>query len=158
VKTLKSNPVLLGLTTGLVVLSVALSVMAYQNFWFWRLWWFDNVLHFISGATAGLVFLLIYFTVARQEGRHITPTWTEVILAVTSSIFALGFIWELFEFSIDRYWAASIAVKQLAMIEIGFGDSIWDLVSDILGALVAARIFKSTFTESAISHINVSKD
>ncbi len=142
------NRVLLGLTAGLVVVSVTLSVMAYQNFWFWRLWWFDNVLHFISGATAGLLFLFVYFAVARQDGRHIVPTWTEVLLAATSSIFALGFIWELFEFSIDKYWAASIAVKQLQMIEIGFGDSIWDLVSDILGALVAARIFKSTFVET----------
>ncbi|MEK7136540.1 MAG: hypothetical protein AAB821_03045, partial [Patescibacteria group bacterium] len=129
-------------------ISVTLSVMAYQNFWFWRLWWFDNVLHFISAISAGLVFLLVYFIVARQDGQPISPTWTEVLLAATSSIFALGFIWELFEFSIDKYWAASVAVKQLAMIEIGFGDSIWDLISDIFGALVASRIFKSTYTET----------
>ena len=141
------NRVLLGLATGLAAVSIVLAVMAYQNFWFWRLWWFDNVLHFLSGATAGLVFLFVYFTIARVDGKKISPHWPEVILAAASSIFALGFIWELFEFSLDKYWAASIAVKQLQMIEIGFGDSIWDLVSDILGALVAARIFKSTFVE-----------
>lgn len=139
---------LLGLTAGLVIISVTLSVMAYQNFWFWRLWWFDNVLHFISGTAAGLVFLTVYFMVARHKGQPIAPNWSEVLLAAVTSIFALGFIWELFEFSIDRYWAASIAVKQLAMIEIGFGDSVFDLVADLLGALVAARIFKSVFTEN----------
>jgi len=129
------------ITTGLVTaVTVGLGLAAYHFFWFWHFWWFDVLLHLLAGLSIGLISLSVYVLVNRLKGDNLRDL--KYILSVTIIAVAVtGIIWELLEFQIDQSWATRISIKQLVVLQIGFWDTIGDLVWDLLGAVLAGLIF-----------------
>jgi len=94
-----------------------------------RVWWWDILLHGLSGITLGFIgFLILY--VLDKGGRIDT---SHFLIAVFSFCFAvaIGSIWEIFEFSMDQIFG-------LNMQKSGLADTMWDLIVDSLGALIAS--------------------
>lgn len=85
--------------------------------WYWTIWWFDMFMHFLGGIWVSLAFLWLFYTrFVTLIGKEKTFT---VFALVFFSVFAVAFLWEIFEFSIDTF----ITLKK---------QDIFDTLSDIL--------------------------
>jgi len=94
-----------------------------------KFWWWDLVLHGVSGLTMGFIGFLILFTLYSDRRLNLTP----FLLAIFSFAFALavGALWEIFEFTMDTVFGFSMQKN-------GLEDTMWDLIVDSNGALFAA--------------------
>lgn len=94
-----------------------------------RFWWWDIILHVGSGIALGFIGFLLLYSLYYTEKIRIQPA----LLALFSFSFALslGTLWEVFEFAIDSLFGMN-------MQKSGLVDTMWDLIVDAVGALVAA--------------------
>lgn len=95
-----------------------------------RLWWWDVMLHTMSGVILGFTgFALVYALNSEEKVKvDLSPVFV-VIFAFTFAL-ATGAVWEIFEFSMDSLFG-------LNMQKSGLTDTMWDLIVDSLGALYA---------------------
>ncbi len=102
-----------------------------------RFWWWDIALHSTSGFLLGIVgFLLVYvLNETENTGVHRSPA----SVAFFAFLFAVGVgsLWEIFEFSMDSFFGMNMQ-KPMFGDPSGLTDTMWDLIVDILGALIIA--------------------
>jgi hypothetical protein len=102
-----------------------------------RFWWWDIALHSGSGILLGIIgFLLVHVLNETEEiGVHMKPGF----VAFFAFLFAVGIgvLWEIFEFSMDSFFAMNMQ-KEMLGDPSGLTDTMWDLIVDTLGALVIA--------------------
>ncbi len=98
-----------------------------------RIWWWDIALHASSGLLLGLLgFLLVYIlNESRRVDIHMRPRF--VALFAFLFAVAVGAIWEIFEFAMDRLVGTNMQKPMLADPS-GLTDTMWDLIVDTLGA------------------------
>jgi uncharacterized membrane protein YjdF len=100
-----------------------------------RFWWWDLVLHAMSGFLLGIVgFLLVHLLNEAEEiGIHMKPGF----VAFFAFLFALGMgvLWELFEFAMDTFFGTNMQKAMLGDPS-GLTDTMLDLLVDAAGALV----------------------
>ena len=95
--------------------------------YYYRFWWFDELLHISSGILIGIVgFVIIYFFLYTNR-----VTANPLMVAVFSVSFSLaaGAIWEIFEFMMDLTFGFN-------MQKTGLMDTMTDLIVDFFGACV----------------------
>lgn len=99
-----------------------------------RFWWWDIVLHISSGLLLGIVgFLLVY--VLNEHERidlHMHPRFVALFAFVFAV--AVGVLWEIFEFGMDRIFGTNMQKPMLGDPS-GLTDTMWDLIVDTLGAM-----------------------
>lgn len=89
------------------------------------------MLHTSSGLNLGFVgFFALYFL---NHEKNIDMYLSPVFIALFAFAFALciGALWEIYEFSMD-------SILGLNMQKNGLVDTMWDLIADSLGGLIAA--------------------
>ncbi|NPE26861.1 hypothetical protein HNV12_02570 [Methanococcoides sp. SA1] len=96
-----------------------------------RFWWWDILLHGISAVGFGFVGFMILFILYKRGKVQARPMW----IAIFSFCFAvaIGAVWEIFEFGMD-------SVFGMNMQKSGLVDTMWDLVVNGTGALLASTI------------------
>jgi len=96
---------------------------------YYRFWWWDIMLHTLSGVIIGAIgFSLVYiFNTEENVAIKLSP----LFVAIFSFCFAtsMGALWEIYEFFMDSIFG-------LNMQKSGLVDTMWDLIVDALGALV----------------------
>ncbi|NNK77232.1 MAG: hypothetical protein HKP40_00835 [Litoreibacter sp.] len=94
-----------------------------------RVWWWDLALHGASAVGFGLFGFLFVFMLFEGD-RFAAPAGA---LAVISFCFAImvGSMWEIFEFTMDQVFG-------LHMQKSGLVDTMFDLIVNAFGALIAA--------------------
>lgn len=100
-----------------------------------KLWWWDILLHASSGLLLGIFgFLLVYVL---NENPRADLNLKSRFVAFFAFLFAVatGAIWEIFEFSVDQLFGATMQ-KPMAGDPSGLTDTMWDLIVDTLGALL----------------------
>ena len=92
-------------------------------------WWWDLLLHGGSALAFGFIGFIILYVLYRGKKINANP-W---VIAVFSFCFAIamGTVWEIFEFSMDQLFG-------FAMQRTGLIDTMWDLIIDCVGALIAS--------------------
>lgn len=104
-----------------------------------RIWWWDIALHTSSGLLLGIVgFLLVY--VLNESSRidlHMRPRF--VALFAFLFAVAVGAVWEIFEFSMDRIFGLRMQKPMLGDPS-GLTDTMWDLIVDTFGALAISGL------------------
>lgn len=99
-----------------------------QNF-YGLFWWWDTLLHTVSGVILSFAGFLILLTLYNQRRLEISA----FLLSLFSFCFALalGALWEIFEYTMDQSFG-------LSMQEDGLNDTMLDLIVDALGSLLTA--------------------
>jgi hypothetical protein len=117
--------VLVGMILAIAVVNAA---ALYWHLYFY-LRWFDIPMHFIGGLWTALFALSMYYRL--PLARHDWSPWFIGALGVASTMI-VGLGWELFEFNLDTIVGFS---------DRNHGDTLADLVMDLLGAIIAATVF-----------------
>jgi uncharacterized membrane protein YjdF len=102
---------------------------------YYKFWWWDLVLHTGSGFLLGIVGFIAVFALNRSEQlpRGMRPFFV-CVFAVTFAV-TLGVIWEIFEFTVDRFTDANMQSQETGVV-----DTMKDLIVDTLGAVVVAAM------------------
>jgi hypothetical protein len=112
---------------------------------YYTLFWWDDLLHALSGIIMGFIGFLFVYKVNYKFSMDISP----LLIAVFSFTFAvtLGVMWEILEFSADVFlgsahqkWDLHETEKLLGKIYQGSGlrDTMSDLIVDSIGALITS--------------------
>lgn len=97
-------------------------------------WWWDLMLHSISGVIIGIFAFSLVYLVSNE--KKVKIKLNPLFIAIFSLCFAIsvGVIWEIFEFSADAIFRTTM--------QLGHGDALvdtmWDLIADTLGALLVS--------------------
>jgi len=91
-----------------------------------KFWWWDVLLHTVSGIGFGFAGFIILYTLYTHQRVKASP----LLISVFSFCFAvaIGTVWEIYEFSMDSIFG-------LNMQKSGLVDTMWDLIVDSVGAL-----------------------
>ena len=118
-----SHILLVTILGALAATIAVLHVVALAFYFYWTLWWFDVLQHFLAGFW---IVLLTFWIVFRLRPSFISPfintPATFLILALIGA-FAVGLGWEIFEYTIQVYFAENYVF-----------DTISDLAMDVIGA------------------------
>jgi len=96
-----------------------------------KFWWWDIFLHAFSAIIFGFVgFTILYFMYSRRTIK--ANPWAIAIFSFSFAI-AIGVLWEIFEFSVDQ-------ILGFNMQKSGLVDTMWDLIVDTLGAILATSV------------------
>jgi len=112
--------------TYLLYTIVALHALALYFSWYWSIWWYDIVVHFLGGFWVGG--LALWFCFFRKSSNTTLGNLKVYIISILAVI-VIGVLWELFEFSLDTF-----VVFQTNNVL----DTISDLAADVAGALTAS--------------------
>ena len=95
-----------------------------------RFWWWDIMLHSLSGVIIGSIGFSLVYTLNQAS---VAINLSNVFVAIFSLSFALsiGALWEIYEFFMDSLFG-------LNMQKSGLVDTMWDLIVNALGALVVS--------------------
>ena len=100
-----------------------------------RIWWWDIALHTTSGLLLGIVgFLLVYLL---NKSEHVDIHLRPHFVALFAFVFAVavGALWEIFEFTMDRSFGTRMQKPMLGDAS-GLTDTMWDLIVDTIGAAI----------------------
>lgn len=96
-----------------------------------KFWWWDLMLHTFSGIILGFTgFLLVYILNKEERVQMYLSPFFMAFFAFTFAL-SVGALWEIFEFTMDNMFG-------LNMQKSGLVDTMWDLIVDSIGALIAA--------------------
>jgi len=100
-----------------------------------RFWWWDLVLHGTAGLLLGILgFMIVYIL---NENEHVDLHMRPSFLALFAFCFsqAIGALWEIFEFAMDRFLSLTMQKPMLGDPS-GLTDTMWDLQVNAVGAAV----------------------
>ena len=109
---------LLYTASGFMAVVAVLHIIALPFSLYWTYWWFDIVMHFLAGFSGGLFILWFFAPFSIYKSLFLTLGYLLVV----------GVAWEIFEFVFD------ITISQPTNY---WQDTIYDLINDTLGALLA---------------------
>jgi hypothetical protein len=116
---------------------------------YYHFWWWDIVLHTGSGFLLGIIGFLALFLLNQTDRlpTGIRPAFL-CFFGVTFAVF-LGVLWEIAEFAIDLWFPWT----NMQSRETGVGDTMLDLIVDLLGAIVVALMGWAYFKSGRYSFI-----
>ena len=99
----------------------------------WNFWWFDKIMHFMSGATVAMTvtLLCIYFDKFLHDKM-------KIILVCFIGVLIVGILWELFEL----YFGITSLSDGMAYYKDTGGDLLMDVVGGIAGALYSLKYIR----------------
>ena len=99
-----------------------------HSFYF-SIWWFDIMMHFLGGLLAALVFIRVLY-VGNWFGYDFRKH-TTFFINILGAVLVVGLAWELFE--------VFAGMTEITALDIR--DTIEDLIMDTLGAIVACGYY-----------------
>ena len=116
---------------GLVVLIFGSIFLGEVEGYYSTFWWWDLILHALTGVVVGLVGFLILLVLYRR--KHLIAAPGSIALFSFSLAAAIGGVWEIFEFGMDQFFG-------LNMQKSGLVDTMGDLIVNNIGALFSALV------------------
>lgn len=108
-------------------------------------WWWDDMLHGLSGVILGLIGLLAIYFFNSRHNMNLSPSFVAVF--VFCFAVSMGVVWEVYEFTIDVFFKGTMQQWNMGSGAIvmgksyqgmGLRDTMSDLIVACIGALVAA--------------------
>ncbi len=98
-----------------------------------RYWWWDSLLHAGAGFALGIIGFAIMYVLFKSN--KIKASASMIAFLAFCFAVAMGTLWEIFEFTMDTIFGLNM---QKTHIGTGVTDTMYDLIIDSLGALVAS--------------------
>lgn len=92
-------------------------------------WWWDIMLHTLSGIIIGMIGFLIVYILNSQKKIHLHLTPIFIAIITFSFAVSIGVIWEIFEYFMDIIFG-------LNMQRSGLVDTMGDLIVDSIGGII----------------------
>lgn len=92
-----------------------------------KFWWWDKVLHTLSGFLIGLLGFLIIYSLRFSQKVIMSPSMT-ILFSYTFSM-GIAAIWEIIEYTIDSFFGTN-------MQRSGLVDTMWDMIVASIGAIL----------------------
>ena len=110
-------------------------VAALINFWYWKFWWLDIIMHFSGGfwLAAVCIWLIANYQFPISQENFKNKKLASFII-IFSFVALIGIFWEFFEFGLDLI---SPTKKYVWAMQQGAVDTISDLFFDLIGGAVA---------------------
>jgi len=123
----------------LVIVLWIIHFLAMSFYFYWTVWWLDNVAHFLAGLAGGFIVIWFFFDSSLFCKRY--PTIFESILSAFTCVLIVGVMWEIFEYVNDLTQSIESYVL----------DTVHDLIADLSGAIFAGIIgTKEIFRKSTL--------
>lgn len=116
---------------GIIALVYGSLFLGEVNEYYTEFWWWDLLLHTFTGLIVGLVGFMIMFVLYKRKRIQGAPFF--IALFSFSLAAAIGGLWEIFEFTFDQLFG-------LNMQKSGLIDTMWDIIVNDIGALIASII------------------
>src|SRR3989344_2301894 len=110
------------LAFALILLLGALNYIAGLFYFYWTLFWFDYLMHFLAGLGGGFV---IVWLISKKNFQN-----KKIFLTVLISVMLVGVAWEIFEYIFDIAQSTENYVA----------DAFCDLLMDAFGAFVSVHL------------------
>lgn len=104
-----------------------------------RIWWWDLALHGTAGLLMGLLGFLIVHALNESASVQLKMRPSFVALFAFAFALAIGNIWEIFEYAMDRSFGLTMQ-KPTAEDPSGLTDSMQDLIVNLIGAAVVSLL------------------
>ena len=102
-----------------------------------RIWWWDLALHTTAGLLRGLLGFLIVFVLNQSPDVQLKMRSSFVALFAFTFALAIGSLWEIFEFAMDRIFGLNMQ-KPMPGDPSGLTDTMWDLIVNLVGAALVS--------------------
>lgn len=102
-----------------------------------RIWWWDLALHGTAGLLMGLLGFLIVYVLNESRSVQLKMRPSFVALFAFAFALAIGNIWEIFEFAMDRAFGLTMQ-KPTPGDPSGLTDTMWDLIVNLAGAAIVS--------------------
>lgn len=102
-----------------------------------RIWWWDLALHTTAGLLMGLLGFLIVFVLNQSPDVQLKMRSSFVALFAFTFALAIGGLWEIFEFAMDRTFGLNMQ-KPMPGDPSGLTDTMWDLIVNLAGAAIVS--------------------
>lgn len=129
------NKLILFFIVILLFLIASLNWLAFSFYWYWRIWWFDLLMHFLGGVVVAALSYFFYLLLINKR-----LSFFRLLTLTVASALIVGGLWEVFEFSIDAYWSAHVNIKSLQILQAGWWDTLLDLLFDFLGGITCGLV------------------
>ena len=116
---------------GIIILVYGSIFLGEVEGYYSKFWWWDLLLHTLTGIIIGLVGFIILLVLYRRKIVNASPS--SIALFSFSLAAAIGGLWEIFEFFMDQTFG-------LNMQKSGLVDTMVDLIVNNIGALFASLI------------------
>jgi len=113
----------------IIIFIFASLILGEVHGYYTKFWWWDIILHAGASIALGFTGFLILFIL--YKGKKINAKPCTIVIFSFCFALALGALWEIFEFSMDQIFGFN-------MQKSGLIDTMWDLIVDSLGALIAS--------------------
>lgn len=114
------------------------------------IWWWDDMLHGVSGAIFGAVGLLAIYFFNDRSNAVISPLLVGVFVLCFSV--TLGVVWEMFEFTVDVLFGTAMQQWNMPEDAIVIGKSYQDMgLRDTMSDLTAATV--GSFAAAAFAYV-----
>lgn len=123
---------------GIIIVLLHILFLILGNYYYYKIWWADTLLHTSGGFLTGLFVLWYLFNYSALPFEKQKIPLYIIIIAVLSFTALIGVFWEFYEFILDKitgYKSYSAAVMQANL-----ADTMSDLLFDLIGA-AASNIF-----------------
>ena len=113
---------------------------------YYRVKWWDSMLHSTSATLLGYIGFLLIFTLNRDKDIHLRLSPFFIALFTFCFAISIGVLWEIFEFLVDHIFGLNMQkARSLGHLIEGYGDTrlgvldtMKDLIVDAVGALFVA--------------------
>lgn len=101
-----------------------------------RIWWWDQALHGTAGLLLGMAgFQIVYVLNEARMQQLLRPSFVALFAFVFA--IAIGTVWEIFEFGMDRTFGFNMQ-KPRPGDPSGLTDTMWDMMINALGAAIVS--------------------
>ncbi len=107
----------------LIFLIFVLNALAGKFYWYYSIWYFDMIMHFLGGLCLGLVFVWLFW------GKEFS---SKLIFKIILGVFLISVLWEIFEVIFNNLLAGD---------SFNFLDTISDIFCDLAGGVFAFFYF-----------------
>ena len=101
-------------------------------------WWFDILTHAMGGAMIGILGIALHQWAEQRYGIIKRPWWWSAII-ILGFVALIAILWEVYEYLLD-IWV--LMPQGLAKSQPSLRDTIGDLVTGLLGGLIAILTFR----------------